>query len=249
MLASMLIRIKHLAGAALVASAFFAASAAAQDAATSKVVVELYTSQGCNTCPPADAFLGELTKRADVIALSLHVDYWDYLGWKDRFASPQFSKRQFSYAAALGARRAYTPQIVVQGVVGMVGSHRDAVKMAIEQQAAEKALATLKLTRDGDGLIIAIAPTGEGAKTRFIAPLKIVAVGFDRPHQLKIGAGENDGATLTYHHVARDFRLIGEWSGDEATLRIAINPKLKGYAVFVQMPGPRRIVGAEQILF
>ncbi|MCI4663488.1 MAG: DUF1223 domain-containing protein [Neomegalonema sp.] len=249
MRSSTLTKIIRRAGVALSTLAISAFAAVAEEPTARKVVVELFTSQGCSSCPPADALLGELAKRPDVIALSMHVDYWDYLGWKDRFASKKFGERQVRYAASLGARRVYTPQMIIQGAVGMVGNHREATSMAIERQAAEAHLATIKLVRAGDALSVAIKPTKAGAGVRFYAPLDIVAVGFDGPHELKIGAGENTGAKLVYHHVARDFRVIGAWSGGEHDLSITIDPKLSGYAVFVQHPGPSRIVAAEQINF
>lgn len=226
-----------------------AARAAAEEQSQRLVVVELFTSQGCNTCPPADKFLGELAERDDVIALALHVDYWDYLGWKDPFASPSYTQRQRDYAMALGARRTYTPQMVVQGDVGLVGSHRDAVKMAIESMSAEPPLVDVALTREGDTLRIDLASTPSGDSVRLAGPLEVVLIGYDGPHAQRIDAGENGGETLLYHNVARDYRIVGAWPGGDGSLTADVDGAMQGYAVFVQVPGPGRIVGAEKIDF
>ena len=115
-----------------------------------KVVVELFTSQGCSSCPPADAYLAELAKRDDVIALSFHVDYWNYIGWKDPFSSPEAAARQRAYGRALQKRYVYTPQIVVDGRAEAVGSNRAVVSSLIKMaQAAQKI--DIDVTRNADG--------------------------------------------------------------------------------------------------
>src|SRR5690606_9121092 len=114
------------------------------------VVVELFTSQGCSSCPPADALLSELAAQPGVIALALHVDYWDYLGWKDSFASPAFSARQKAYAKSFGRRSIFTPQMVVQGRQALVGHDAPSVLSAIAEGLTEQATVNLALRREGD---------------------------------------------------------------------------------------------------
>src|SRR3546814_8056233 len=130
---------KALLAAALLAVTLTAPLQAAEDSAQHPVVVELFTSQGCSSCPPAEAYLADLAARKDVIALEYHVDYWDFIGWKDLFAKPEFTARQHSYVEALGGREVYTPQLVIAGATHEVGSHRDEVERQI-----------VKLRRDVD---------------------------------------------------------------------------------------------------
>ena len=223
--------------------------AAAQD--DRKIVVELFTSQGCNTCPPADAFLGELAQRPDVIALSLHVDYWDYLGWKDRFAQPIFTDRQRAYAASLGARQIYTPQMVVHGQTGLVGSHRGAVSMAInsviERDGAQ--LVSIAIARTGDALAVNLSPTQDLSAVRIAGPLSIIVMGYDGPHVVAVGAGENTGKALTYHNVVRDLRVVDQWNISAQALSIDIDPSLRGYVVMIQHLPSGAVWAAEQIEF
>ena len=142
------------------------------------VVAELFTSQGCSSCPPAEAYLNDLADRADVIALEFHVDYWDYLGWKDPFASKAHARRQRAYAAALGSRQVYTPQAVIQGAVGLVGSQRSAIEMALKSQTAGgHDLVDLDLSQKGGKLVIGYEPTPAAARVRLRAPLSFFLIG------------------------------------------------------------------------
>ena len=136
----------------MVAAAWMALAGVA--AAGEAVVVELFTSQGCSSCPPADRILGELAERDDVIALALHVDYWDYLGWKDEFASPQYTKRQRAYARAAGERTIYTPQMVIGGQDHVIGSRPMKVSQAIQKHIAKAQPVRVQLKRNGDTLTI-----------------------------------------------------------------------------------------------
>mgnify|MGYP000680805641 CR=1 FL=1 len=136
-------------------------SAASQVYAGGPVVVELYTSQGCSSCPPADAFLErELAERDDVIALALHVDYWDYIGWKDDFADPAYTRRQRSYAHAAGHRTIYTPQMIIGGVDHVIGSHPSEVKGFIAQHEKLASDVSVTLERNGDSLEITLNQGG-----------------------------------------------------------------------------------------
>ena len=132
-------------------------------AATEKnlTVVELYTSQGCSSCPPADAFLGELAKRDDLLALSIHVDYWDYIGWKDRFALPGHTRRQKGYAKAAGRRMIYTPQMIINGVDHVVGNHPMDVSDLIALHEARSRPVALELETAGGKTILTLRATGE----------------------------------------------------------------------------------------
>ena len=215
------------------------------------MLIELFTSQGCNTCPPADAFLGELSERPDVIALALHVDYWDYLGWKDRFAKPVFTERQRGYAVALGARQVYTPQIVVHGGVGLVGSHRDAVNMAIESIAprVQDPLVDITLIQQTDGLTIKLSPTRDLSAIRLPAPISVIIMGYNGPHVQEIAAGENGGKELIYHNVVADYRVVAEWTAEAQSITVTIDPALKGYVALLQHRPTGAVFAVEQLEF
>lgn len=182
--------------------------AAAQQAdTTTQVVVELFTSQGCSSCPPADALLTELARRPDVVALSLHVDYWDYIGWKDPYASPQYTARQQRYAQALGLRYVYTPQIVVDGRADVVGSRRAEVIEAIEAATARaRAIKISFAKKDGGKVVISEGPAPEAGATVWLAV-------YDREHLTKVKRGENAGRSLRNANVVRSFERLGTWTG------------------------------------
>lgn len=209
-----------------------------------RAVVELFTSQGCSSCPPADAFLGELSRRDDVIALSVHVDYWDYIGWKDLFALPQNTERQRDYQSRLNLRYVYTPQMVVHGTWQAVGSSRSEVQRQIE--AAKKLpQIPVSLRPGGPGVmkvsIGTVAPArGEEAAVWFVA--------IDREHEVAIKRGENGGRTLKYFNVVRDFKRIATWRGEALDLNVPIpargTPGGDGCAVLVQSLKTGHILGA-----
>ena len=132
----------------------------AADRASQPVVVELFTSQGCSSCPPADALLAELIEQPDIIALSMHVDYWDYLGWRDRYASPAMTQRQRDYQAAHGARSIYTPQMIVQGREAVIGHRRADVAAAIAAQRAVPPAVDIRLMQTDGQVMVEIVPIG-----------------------------------------------------------------------------------------
>ena len=169
-------------------------------------VVELFTSQGCSSCPPADKFLGELAQRHDLLALSVHVDYWDYIGWKDNFASPENTMRQRRYAQKLGLRYVYTPQMVIQGAFDSTGSDRAKVLKKIADAKKLDRLA-VKISRAGDGVRITI-PAGD-----IRDPAAVWLAVFDNRHDTEIKRGENSGSTLSYYNVVRGMTQIGAWTG------------------------------------
>ena len=186
--------------------------------AGSKNVVELFTSQGCSSCPPADALLQQYSKRRDIVALSFNVDYWDYLGWKDTLGKSAYSKRQRAYARARGDGKVYTPQIVANGLDHAVGSVRPKVENALKQSARKLAghRVSLDLSTDQSNFIIRV---GAGAgKPKKPATIYVAAV--DPTVTVKIGRGENHGRKITYHNVVRSMIPVGMWSGEPTTIKL-----------------------------
>jgi hypothetical protein len=183
------------------------------------VVVELFTSQGCNSCPPADVVLGALTGRADIITLSYHVNYWDYLGWKDTFATPETTQRQRDYAKFLNERTIYTPQIVIGGRSHAIGSRKDEVVagvQAVGQAQAAKAgkVPMLAMDRRADGKVLLRIAAG---KAHDVA---VILVRYDTRREVAIERGENRGKTFTYHNVVRDMRTLASWNGQAMELEL-----------------------------
>lgn len=176
-------------------------------AQTQPVVVELYTSQGCSSCPPADEFLAQLAKRDDVIALSMHVDYWDYIGWKDVFASPKFTARQHAYAKAAGKRMVYTPQMVVAGQDLVVGTKPSDVNRRIKTHSAAPASVDLSVERKGNRLLIKTTPLATG-----LGKVVIQMVRFKDAQSVNIKRGENAGRNLKYSNVVTDWDVLKTWN-------------------------------------
>ena len=233
--------------AALVLGSFLgvlAPSVAADGAKKGPVVVELYTSQGCNTCPPADRFLGDLAGRKDVIALSFHVDYWDYIGWKDPFASAASTQRQRRYRLSLRQSYVYTPQMVIGGVRHRPGFRRNRVMSDIGY---------IRMDRKAD-IAVTLVRRADGGMTAAIGASDSVSAGdiwlflFDKSHTTAIGRGENSGKKLTYHHVVREIRKAGSYSGAGQTLSLstlgADGKRRYGAVVVVQTPRFGPILGA-----
>ncbi len=226
----------------LLAVAGTTAEAQSQGAASQPVVVELFTSQGCSSCPPADALLTELAKQPGVIALSMHVDYWDYIGWKDPFASPLVTKRQHGYSKAFGKRYVYTPQMVIDGRLESVGSRRDEVEGLIDRAGAEPKPLTLRF-EEGDGGAVVI-PAGDAPDEGATVWLAV----YDESHDTDIGSGENRGRRLHYSHVVRELEEIGRWHGEEMVvpldLAAAAARGRNGCAVIVQRGRTGPVLGA-----
>ncbi|KQB98302.1 hypothetical protein AL073_05345 [Loktanella sp. 1ANDIMAR09] len=180
-----------------------ATQVAAQDG---PVVVELYTSQGCSSCPPADEMLRDLAKRDDVIALALHVDYWDYIGWKDIFANPAFTARQHAYARAANATSVYTPQMIISGVEQVVGSRPMQVMDALLVQKEAGNLFDVTLTRR-DGAVLITAEPGQGGN------YAVQLVRYLPEKTVDIRRGENAGRNLTYANIVTSWDVVAEWDG------------------------------------
>ncbi|EPX87214.1 putative secreted protein [Rubellimicrobium thermophilum DSM 16684] len=205
------------------------------------VVVELYTSQGCSSCPPADAMLEELARMDGVIALALHVDYWDYIGWPDSFASPLFSARQEAYAKAAGERMVYTPQVIVNGQDRVVGSDAMAVMARLHAHAGATTPIALRLAREGGMLRI------EAESSAPLPPLAVQLVRYRPSESVTIDGGENAGLTMTYANIVTAWEHVGDWDGN-APLSLLL--PLSGedpVVVLLQEHGPGRIRAAARM--
>jgi hypothetical protein len=211
-------------------------------------VIELFTSQGCSSCPPADQLLGELAHDPSVVAISLPIDYWDYLGWKDTLAKPRHTARQRGYAQLRGDREVYTPQVVVNGAVHVLGSDKAAIEHAIVATRHGGATLSLPVTLalSNGKLDVTVKPgasEGPNGEVWLCALSKSVPV--------EIRHGENHGRTLAYHNVVRRWIKLGEWVGQPRTYSIPVadfqSPGVDAVAVLVQAgtpESPKTILGA-----
>lgn len=217
---------KHL---RLAAALIAAATGAPAAHAAGPIVVELFTSQSCSSCPPADALLAELERtEPDLLPLDLHVTYWDRLGWKDPYSLQAATDRQYRYAEQLGASQVYTPQLIVAGRHQAIGSDRPAVLAALAAARAEaraQAAPALALVPDGAGLRLE-AGAGQGAATLWL-------VGFDARRTTAVRAGENGGRRLTEVNIVRALRPVAEWRGAALSLALA-RPQGERAAVLLQ---------------
>lgn len=206
------------------------------------VVVELFTSQGCNSCPPADAVLSELRSMPGVIALAYHVDYWDYLGWKDTLGGASFSQRQYDYAKARGDMDVYTPQIIVNGAAHYVGSKRSKVMQAVENAGQETFAAAVSLAEEGSEIAVAVSGAEfEGDAMLWLLPIQSEAA-------VKIERGENAGRTITYNNVVRAMVPAGMWSGEPVRFALpadaVLAPECDGCVALLQRGKAGPVVGA-----
>jgi len=218
----------------------FAGSVAAQTAPA--VVVELYTSQGCSSCPPADAFLATLTNEPGVIPLALHVDYWDYIGWRDVFANPRFTDRQKAYARAEGSKTIYTPQFIIAGKVRVVGHAPGEVAAGILEAMRGQGVVQLWLDREGDLVTIravAVKPAKRAMRVQMVRYLPTQTVSIKR--------GENAGHDITYHNIVTSWVNLGGWDGRSDFTAQAAAEGDQPIVVIVQTDGPGPILAAAQI--
>jgi hypothetical protein len=211
-----------------------------------RAVIELFTSQGCSSCPPADKLLGELAADSSLVAISVPIDYWDYLGWKDTLADPHNTVRQKAYAHARGDGQVYTPQVVVNGSLHALGSDKLAIERAIAESRKNGGKPVLPVTlapTDGQ-LVVAVA---DGAETR----AEVWLCGLMKAVTIAIGRGENKGRTITYHNVVRRWVKLGDWTGKAHSWTVPMQT-LKGAgideaAILVQggtMEKPKAVLGA-----
>lgn len=220
-------------------------------------VIELFTSQGCSSCPPADRHLAEIADRPDVIALTFPVDYWDYLGWRDTLADPANAKRQKAYAYARGDRQVYTPQMVINGVAHAIGSDRPAVERAMEQSAGQAGVLSIPvmLSYSGDTVTVSL-PAYEGPLVTPEKPASIVLLGVSSRQAVDISRGENRGHSVTYRNVVRSQTRLGEWTGAAQSFTASrlerFAPGCERAVVLVQAGGPRHpgpVLGAAMARF
>ncbi|MCO8145378.1 DUF1223 domain-containing protein [Rhodovulum tesquicola] len=206
------------------------------------VVLELFTSQGCASCPPADALIAELAKREDVIPLALHVDYWDYIGWKDVFADPAFTRRQKAYARAAGQRSVYTPQIIVGGKDHVVGySPMDVVRL-IEAHRGAPSPVTLTMERQGDTVTIRAR-----SETAFEEDVVLQVVRYRPSEEVEITRGENSGQRYVYTNIVDAWNAVARWDG---ALPLVVTVQIEGeqpIVALIQKAGPGRILAAARL--
>jgi hypothetical protein len=213
-------------------------------------VIELFTSQGCSSCPPADALFAQYVTRPGVLALSFNVDYWDYLGWKDTLASPDNTARQRDYAAARGDGQVYTPQVIVDGRTHLVGSDRDGIDTAVAASAGLLPV-PISLTPSPEALTVSV---GE-APTTGMRHATLWLVMYEPSVTVPVERGENSGRTLTYSNVVRKLRPVAWWKGKQMAVDVPqselAHARTSGCAFLLQtekangLPGP--ILGAAAI--
>ena len=206
------------------------------------VVVELYTSQGCSSCPPADAYLHELAAQDGVVALALHVDYWDYIGWKDSFGNPAYTARQKAYAQAQGHRMVYTPQIMVDGIYGVAGTKPEAVAAAIEKHRGTSNPVAMELRRDGEMLHILATPRGENP-----GRMDVTLFRYEPKATVAIKSGENAGRTLSYVNIVTTMESLGTWAGDTP---LSLTRPIEGdrpVVVLIQKAGHGPVTGVARL--
>lgn len=221
--------------------AFWILVSAPAHAQTSPVVVELYTSQGCSSCPPADAILQKLAQRDDVIALALHVDYWDYIGWADTFADPIYTTRQKGYAQAGGRRMIYTPQMIINGQDDVVGAKPMEVVDLIRRHSERTAPVSLQIQRSGDRVVIK-AQSIEAA-----GPMVVQLVRFTPLQAVEITRGENRGKTIDYANITHGWTKLADWNGDAPFEMRAEAPGDDAVVVLVQGSQYGPILAAAQL--
>jgi hypothetical protein len=210
--------------AALAVSIFglgIAGAAPPQSSSQGPAVIELFTSQGCSSCPAADALLRQLAERPGLLALSYSVDYWDYLGWRDTLGSAANSERQRDYAVARGDGRVYTPQVVVDGLMHVIGNDEGAIldTIAAAEARLDAVKVPVKMRAEGDTLIIDIAAAPEQSDKRTATVWLAIAKEVEK---VAVTRGENRGRELSYRHPVRELTPIGMWKGEAMTLKLPL---------------------------
>jgi hypothetical protein len=217
-------------------------AAATPAVAEDVVIIELYTSQGCSSCPPADEFVAMLAANPRILPLALHVDYWDYIGWADKFAQGKFSERQRAYARAIGSRTIYTPQLIIGGLDRIEGFAPEETATQLQKHLAVVPAVDLSIERQGDSLTIRASadPAPE-------EPLRVQVVRYMPEETVTIERGENAGKTITYHNIVTSWEGLGAWSGQEPLeITVPFAGDQPG-AVIVQTEGPSTILAAARV--
>lgn len=218
-------------------------AATALSAGGAPVVVELYTSQGCSSCPPADKLMHKLAERDDVIGLALHVDYWDYIGWKDEYARPEHTKRQQAYAHASGRSMIYTPQMIINGQEDVVGARGMELMELIAAHKSKTAQAEVSAKRQNGKLTVSLNSLSDTLPKR----LQVQVVQYTPMRHAKITRGELAGHDLSYANVVEDWHTIGNWDGHGSDqLTTSVSGDLPA-VVLVQEPGYGAIIAAARV--
>ena len=214
-------RVRWLSAGALVAVALAGPANAEAPAPAIKSVLELFTSQGCSSCPPADVLLAQLGKNPDIVTLSYSVDYWNYLGWHDTLSSAANSERQRDYARTRGDGKVYTPQIVVDGLTHVNGANEAAIEMAMRNAAErlEQVKVPVHIQAEGDTLVIGVGAAPSTSDKRAATVWLAVA---KKDVTVPVTRGENRGRTLSYHHPVRELTPVGMWNGEAMTIRLPL---------------------------
>ncbi|MET0942391.1 MAG: DUF1223 domain-containing protein [Mesorhizobium sp.] len=229
----------------------FAHPGMAGDAQRPLGVVELFTSQGCSSCPPADAILADLAQKGDVVALAYHVDYWDYLGWQDTLGSSENTQRQYDYMKSFGTRSVYTPQAVINGHAHVNGAHRSEVSQVLnDMKGAGTALKVdVDVSQSAESITIKT-----GAAREPVGEAHVLLVSYDAAQPVEITRGENAGKTVVYWNAVKSIQTAGIWRGKEAQFEMPVSDMAKkgaNCAVLLQSTGkagaPGTILGAAVI--
>jgi len=210
-----------------------------------RAVVELFTSQGCSSCPPADKILGELAQDPSIVALTMPIDYWDYLGWKDTLADSRFSTRQKAYSRMRGDRDVYTPQVIINGERHLIGSDRAAIDSALRDSRRSNRVMSVPVSMAISGRQLNVTVTAASDQAPHQGEVWICAI--SRAVPIAIGRGENRGREVVYHNVVRNWLKVGDWSGKTASFTVPMEniarDGIDAAAVYVQ-DGTRERPGA-----
>ena len=212
-------------------------------AADPPVVIELFTSQGCVSCPPADELMGELAGREDVIALALHVDYWDYIGWADTFAHSSFTARQYRYGEAAGSTVVYTPQMIIAGTDHVGGYQPDQVAEYIEAHRAQQQRVEVAAANNGGSWSVQANWLGEEAAPQ----MDVHLVAYMPMQEVQITRGENAGLMAEYHNIVTSWAVVSDWSG-QSQFEMDLSPEGDGpFVLIIQAQGHGPIYGAVRL--
>ena len=227
-----------------------APASARPEAMKIKAVVELFTSQGCSSCPPADKLLKTYVDKEDVIAMTMPVDYWDYLGWKDTLASPANTRRQRDYAIKRGDGQVYTPQLVINGIAHEVGSRKSSIDRTIEKTSLkiQANKVPMRIWLDNGTMVVEAGSPSDGAKLKG-ATIWLATVKKEAP--ISIRRGENSGRKISYYNVVKDLTAIGMWNGKPVSVRLAKHAVMRngadGCIVFLQYGKAGPIIGGAEL--